>query len=126
MCNNYDLHLLKICVPHLKKIPLLLHVKEMPKISNKCQKVNCKLRSDLTFIFEISKNFHVDDQKVDLVHCAYKAACSYVQPKILDIKGQRHCSFYRLFFLRLIAQFFTQIYMNCLSVHKLNKLGKFW
>ena len=30
---------------------------------------------------------------------------------------------YRLFFLRLIVQFFTQI---VLSVHKLNKLGKFW
>ena len=28
---------------------------------------------------------------------------------------------YRLFFLRSIAQFFTQIYMNML-----NKLGKFW
>ena len=30
---------------------------------------------------------------------------------------------YRLFFLRSILQFFTQI---VLSVHKLNKLGKFW
>ena len=30
---------------------------------------------------------------------------------------------YRLFFLRLIAKFLTQI---VLSVHKLNKLGKFW
>ena len=32
---------------------------------------------------------------------------------------------YRLFFLRLIAQLFTQIFRIVLSVHKLYKLGKF-
>ena len=32
---------------------------------------------------------------------------------------------YSLFFLRSLAQFFTQIYINCL-VNNLNKMGKFW
>ena len=49
---------------------------------------------------------------------------NWVNPTyIADSIMGSNCMLYRLFFLRSIAQFFTQI---VLSVHKLNKLRKFW
>ena len=54
-----------------------------------------------------------------------KTTCLYTPVANLDILPVIASSTYRLFFLRSIAQIFTQIFTNFLSVDKLNKLGKF-
>ena len=58
--------------------------------------------------------------------CRLKFFSKICKSSLRRQNGAKYFLEYRLFFLRLIAQFFTQIYMNCLSVHKLKKLGKFW
>ena len=42
-----------------------------------------------------------------------KSFMVYVKPVPEKIPHAKKCKYYRLFFLRSIAKFFTQIYMNC-------------
>ena len=42
-----------------------------------------------------------------------KLGRSFTRARDYDATGQYKFDCYRLFFLRFIAQFFTQIYMNC-------------
>ena len=67
-----------------------------------------------------------------LINCWIWFSCSLIciQSKEQSMVGDpilhEMASSYRLFFLRSIAQFFTKITWIVLSVHNLNKLGKFW
>ena len=73
------------------------------------------------------RNYDQANKQMSSVYFLWKDLISLgLETSLQKKEGKIFWLTYRLFFLRSIAQFFTQIYMNCLSVHKLNKLGKFW
>ena len=64
--------------------------------------------------------------QIQLIPNSTHLKTSSYQSPLIQNSSYFNFSSYRLFFLGSIAQFFIQIYANVSSVHKLNKLGKFW
>ena len=85
--------------------------------------INFLLGLQLRVLLEISKfHLHKSVPAAGIIRVA-----GIIRGRVLYTVIQKECQRYRLFFLRWIAQFFyINLHEAFMSVHKLNKLGKFW